>query len=163
MTISGAQAPSMPMTETEALRLILAPLSLAQFVERHWERSIYHGARDDRSRFSPLITIKDIERGLMTGQFNRATLRLSREGSIDTPDYFVTRRYSPNKVSAQELDAERVMDEFACGASLVLTFAETIFERISALSRAAAAVFNSITEGHVIVTPASAAKPGLST
>jgi bifunctional lysine-specific demethylase and histidyl-hydroxylase NO66 len=151
------------MLEAEAMTWMLEPLSLTEFVEEYWERSICHIARDERARFDSLISLSEIERGLLTGQFNRATLRLSRETSVDTKSYFVTRRYSPNKTAAQELDPERVMDEFARGATLVLTFAETIFDRVSALSRATAAVFSSVTEGHVIVTPASADKPALKT
>ncbi|MFV8750086.1 JmjC domain-containing protein [Nannocystaceae bacterium ST9] len=149
------------MTDADAIAKLLAPVTLAEFTATLWERRARHIVRDDPSRFSDLVDLDEIERALLIGAFNRATLRLSREGSIAPRQYLSTRHYSPNKHLANELDTERVLDEFARGASLVLTFTETNFPRICALARTIAGVFNSCTEGHVIVTPTSASESAL--
>lgn len=143
------------MTEAEALNTILGPLTLADFLATAWEKDACHVPRDDPDRFKGLVSLDDIERGLMTGNFNHVTFRLSREGTVPNDKYKSTRRYSPATFVPDEFDVERIMDEFACGASFVMTFSETKFAAISALTSALAPVFNSRVEGHVIVTPQS--------
>lgn len=143
------------MTEADALNTILGPLTLADFLSTAWEKDVCHIPRDDPGRFKGFVSLDDIERGLMTGNFNHVTFRLSREGAVPKDKYKATRRYSPSTFVPDEFDVERIMDEFACGASFVMTFSETRFAAISALTSAMASVFNCRVEGHVIVTPES--------
>jgi lysine-specific demethylase/histidyl-hydroxylase NO66 len=143
------------MTEADALNTILGPLTLADFLAIAWEKDACHIPRNDPGRFKGLVSLDDIERGLMTGNFNHVTFRLSREGTVPKDKYKVTRRYSPETFVPDEFDVERIMDEFACGASFVMTFSETKFAPISALTSALSPVFNCRVEGHVIVTPQS--------
>ncbi len=143
------------MTEADALSTILGPLTLADFLATAWEKDVCHIPRDEPGRFKDLVSLDDIEHGLVTGKFNRVTFRISREGKVPDDRYLSTRRYSPATFLPDELDVERILDEFACGASFVMTFSETKLARISELTSALSPVFNCRVEGHVIVTPAS--------
>ena len=114
---------------------ILAPLSRADFIARHWNKSLLHQAGRP-ARFSELFSWKDLNTLLELRDLKPPGIGLAQDGKPLDPA-----RYMRGKGAAPAIDPGGLTDALAQGATLIVN---AIDEMVPALSMLAAAFEDSL-------------------
>jgi lysine-specific demethylase/histidyl-hydroxylase NO66 len=109
-----------PSREADALALTLAPVDASEFLADHWERQPLVVARDDPERFRHILAPADVEKLVCETRIRAPGFRLVKEGAqLPLAGYTEDIAWRPGSFSATPV-VERVADELARGATLVL-------------------------------------------
>ncbi|HEV3378884.1 MAG TPA: cupin domain-containing protein [Thermoleophilaceae bacterium] len=116
----GAHAGAGGHAPADALALTLEPVDPAAFLAEHWERRSLIVARDDPERFRPLLSPEDVEHLVCETRIRAPGFRMVKEGAqIPLAAYTEDIGWRPGSFSGMAV-VERVTEEFARGATLVL-------------------------------------------
>jgi ribosomal protein L16 Arg81 hydroxylase len=108
-----------PGTE-DALALTLEPVTEANFFAEYWERRPLVIPRAEPGRFTGLLDVADVDRLICETAIRMPAFRLVKDGTPLPPsDYTHDIPWRPGSFS-QVASVERVVAEFAAGATLVL-------------------------------------------
>jgi hypothetical protein len=103
-----------------AIARCLAPLTLEQFLTEFWERKPLAVARNEPGRFDDLLSTADVDDLLCSGGLRYPAFRLVKAGAqLDVTDYTTDVPWRPVPF-ARTADVDRVVEEFAAGATIVL-------------------------------------------
>ena len=109
-----------PPAPSPALGLTLSPVDGGAFLAEYWERQPLVVARGEQSRFRELLSPADVERLLCETGIRVPAFRLVKEGAqLPLSTYTEDIPWRPGSFSATPV-VERVAEEFASGATLVL-------------------------------------------
>jgi ribosomal protein L16 Arg81 hydroxylase len=120
-----AASPELPTSgalsrEADALALTLAPVDASEFLADHWERQPLVVARDDPERFRHILAPADVEKLVCETRIRAPGFRLVKEGAqLPLAGYTEDIAWRPGSFSGTPI-VERVADELARGATLVL-------------------------------------------
>ncbi len=115
-----ATPPTSATPSSEALELTLDPFEPERFFDEYWEQRPLLVARGEDARFHPLLAPADVERLVCETGLRVPAFRLVKEGAqLPLSTYTEDIRWRPGSFSGTAV-VERVADEFARGASLVL-------------------------------------------
>jgi ribosomal protein L16 Arg81 hydroxylase len=115
-----AAPPDRARAEADALVLTLDPLDAAAFFAEHWERRSLVVARADPERFRPLLSPEDVDHLVCETRIRAPGFRMVKDGAqIPLGAYTEDIAWRPGSFSGMAL-VERVAEEFARGATLVL-------------------------------------------
>ena len=105
---------------SEALGLTLDPFEPERFFDEYWEQRPLVVARGEDARFDSLLAPADVERLVCETGLRVPAFRLVKEGAqLPLSTYTEDIRWRPGSFSGTAV-VERVADEFANGATLVL-------------------------------------------
>jgi bifunctional lysine-specific demethylase and histidyl-hydroxylase NO66 len=105
---------------SEALGLTLDPFEPERFFDEYWEQRPLVVARGEDARFDSLLAPADVERLVCETGLRVPAFRLVKEGAqLPLSTYTEDIRWRPGSFSGTAV-VERVADEFARGATLVL-------------------------------------------
>jgi lysine-specific demethylase/histidyl-hydroxylase NO66 len=109
-----------PALSSEALGLTLDPFEPERFFDEYWEQRPLLVARGEDARFHSLLAPADVERLVCETGLRVPAFRLVKEGAqLPLSTYTEDIRWRPGSFSGTAV-VERVADEFARGATLVL-------------------------------------------
>jgi ribosomal protein L16 Arg81 hydroxylase len=98
----------------------LEPVGLDEFLSDYWERQPLTVSRNEPGRFDGLLSPASLDRLLCSGGLRYPAFRLVKEGTkLDVRDYAVDLPWRPVPF-AGTADVDRVLAEFAAGATIVL-------------------------------------------
>lgn len=115
-----------------SLAALVAPLSVAEFVERYWNRE-FRAWPGRAGRFAALIGWDEINHILATQRIEPPRMQLVKTGKNIAADKFIDAS-GPNR----RIDAGAVTAQLAQGATLVLSFVDEMVPRIGDLADAMA-------------------------
>jgi ribosomal protein L16 Arg81 hydroxylase len=119
VTIQATPATTAPPSAS-ALGLTLDPVEAERFFDEYWEQQPLVVARGEARRFHGLLGPADVERLVCETGIRVPAFRLVKEGAqLPLSTYTEDIRWRPGSFSGTAL-VERVADEFARGATLVL-------------------------------------------
>jgi ribosomal protein L16 Arg81 hydroxylase len=109
-----------PALSSEALGLTLDPFEPERFFDEYWEQRPLVVARGEDARFDSLLAPADVERLVCETGLRVPAFRLVKEGAqLPLSTYTEDIRWRPGSFSGTAV-VERVAEEFARGATLVL-------------------------------------------
>lgn len=108
------------LRSTPELDRIVEPKTAEDFLSEHWERQPLVVQRKEAGRFDDLLSELDVERLVCSSGIRYPGFRLVKEGAqIPLSDYTVDIPWRPRPFTGTA-DVERVLAEFAGGATIVL-------------------------------------------
>jgi ribosomal protein L16 Arg81 hydroxylase len=103
-----------------AAALTLAPLTVEEFLERHWDQRPALLARDEAGRFDGLLSTAEAERLVGSTAIRTPAFRLVRDGvQLPLSSYTQDIPWRPGSFTGTVV-VDRVAEEFAAGATIVL-------------------------------------------
>jgi ribosomal protein L16 Arg81 hydroxylase len=149
---TGADAPS---HERDALALTLDPVDRATFFAEHWERRPLVVARQDPGRFRDIIRPADVEKLIGETRIRTPGFRLVKEGAqLPLAGYTEDIAWRPGSFSGTAV-VERVADEFARGATLVIQALHLHWPAAATYCRALEASLGCAVQANAYLTPAT--------
>jgi bifunctional lysine-specific demethylase and histidyl-hydroxylase NO66 len=140
----------------DALALTLAPIDPARFFADHWERRPLVVERDDPERFFHVLGPRDVERIVCETGIRAPALRLVKDGAqLPLADYTEDIPWRPGSFSGTAV-VERVADEFAQGATLVLQGLHLHWSPAALYCRALEASLGCPVQANAYLTPSTA-------
>jgi ribosomal protein L16 Arg81 hydroxylase len=150
--VSAASAS--PEAEADALALTLDPVEASTFLAEHWERRPLVVARDDRERFRHILATADIEKLVCETRIRAPGFRLVKEGAqLPLAGYTEDIEWRPGSFSGTPL-VERVAEELARGATLVLQALHLHWPAAALYCRALEASLGCPVQANAYLTPA---------
>ncbi len=119
-----------------ALQTILAPVPVAEFLERDWERAPLHVVREAPGYFADLYDVADIEESLVVGARDLDRFAIVKAGGEQAPlDAYVVsspaiRWRSTGKPASTHLDPRKVIALFERGYTVVIKDAGLLSARL---------------------------------
>jgi ribosomal protein L16 Arg81 hydroxylase len=146
------KAPGPPAT-ARAVERCFDPVPLARFLTEYWERQPLVLARDEPGRFNDLFTADEIDRLLCSGGLRFPAFRLVRAGAqLDVGDYTVDLPWRPVPF-ARTADVDRVVAEFAAGATIVVQGLHLHHPPLARFCRALEAALGHSAQANAYYTP----------
>jgi lysine-specific demethylase/histidyl-hydroxylase NO66 len=144
-----------PPRPADALALTLDPVDRSTFLAEHWDRQPLVVARDDPGRFRHLITPADVEKLVGETGIRTPGFRLVREGApLPLAGYTEDIPWRPGTFSGTAV-VERVADELARGATLVLQALHLHWPAAALYCRALEASLGCPVQANAYLTPAT--------
>lgn len=141
--------------EADALALTLEPLDPSAFAAEYWDRRPLRVARDDPHRFRKLIGPADVEKLVGETRIRAPGFRLVKEGAqLPLADYTEDITWRPGSFSGTAV-VERVAEELARGATLVLQALHLHWPALSLYCRALEASLACPAQANAYLTPAT--------
>jgi ribosomal protein L16 Arg81 hydroxylase len=148
-------APASPEAEADALALTLDPVDAATFLAEHWERRPLLVARDDRERFRHILAPADVEKLVCETRIRAPGFRLVREGAqLPLAGYTEDIAWRPGSFTETPV-VERVAEELARGATLVLQALHLHWPAAALFCRALEASLGCPVQANAYLTPAT--------
>jgi bifunctional lysine-specific demethylase and histidyl-hydroxylase NO66 len=132
------------------------PISLDEFLADYWERQPLAVSRDEPGRFDDLLSPGELDRLLSSGGLRYPAFRLVKAGTqLDIPDYTVDIPWRPVPF-AGTADVDRVVREYADGATIVLQALHLHHPPLARFSRALERVLGHPVQANAYSTPREA-------
>ncbi len=132
------------------LAWLLDPFDPDAFLKQYWETRTLHVARNRSDRFAGLLSLDSVDRIITTLHLDsREVMLVDGERALRVEDY----TYPSGMV-----DAARVAEQFADGATIILQQAHLRLAELAELCRAMEAEFSLRFQTNVYVTPAGQAQ-----
>ena len=129
------------------LHKVLAPLTIENFLEQHWEAQPLHIGRADSNHFANLLCTRQIEDLFSTQPLTYPGVQLTQsDRTITAQDYCDDN----NRVIAL-----RAMAQYGQGATLVLSHAHNLLHGLAQLCRDTEAALQMPSQANVYLSPAS--------
>ncbi|HTU68981.1 MAG TPA: cupin domain-containing protein [Candidatus Baltobacteraceae bacterium] len=119
-----------------ALELVLAPRTVTEFFDRHFEKLPLHVERGDEAYFADVYNVADLEDSLVVGAREPENFALVKAGSPEIPeDDFTYERPSvrwrlTGKGPRRWIDARKVVSYFADGYTIIIKDAALFSARL---------------------------------
>lgn len=140
--------------EDSSLDWVLAPCTRTEFFDAYWEQRPLVIKRRQPDYFSSLLTFEDVDRVLTTmdRRYPDVCLKNANDNRMTSADY---------TLAGGVLDVARVYQLFENGATVTLSFMDSVLPALNRLCRSLEADFNCPTQTNIYMTPANAqgAKP----
>jgi ribosomal protein L16 Arg81 hydroxylase len=107
-------------TASHALARCVEPIDVAEFLGDYWEQQPLAVPRAEEGRFDDLLSVSDVERLVSSGGLRTPGLRLVKEGGTIAESSYATDISWRPKPFVGVVDADRVANAFADGATIVL-------------------------------------------
>jgi bifunctional lysine-specific demethylase and histidyl-hydroxylase NO66 len=155
-TTAGPDRSGAVSAGADALELTLAPVDTPRFFAAHWERRPLVVDRHDPDRFLHILGPRDVERLVCETGIRTPAFRLVKDGAQLPPaDYTEDIPWRPGSFSGTAV-VERVADEFARGATLVLQGLHLHWSPVALLCRALEASLGCPVQANAYLTPSTA-------
>jgi ribosomal protein L16 Arg81 hydroxylase len=140
----------------DALELTLGPVDPARFFADHWERRPLVVDRDDPERFLHILGPRDVERLVCETGIRAPAFRLVKDGAqLPLADYTEDIPWRPGSFSGTAV-VERLADEFARGATLVLQGLHLHWPPAALYCRSLEATLGRPVQANAYLTPSTA-------
>jgi lysine-specific demethylase/histidyl-hydroxylase NO66 len=151
----ASAASASPEAGADALALTLDPVDASTFLAEHWERRPLVVARDDRERFRHILAPADVEKLVCERRIRAPGFRLVKEGA-QLPPAGCTEdiAWRPGSFSGTPV-VERVAEELARGATLVLQALHLHWPAAALYCRALEASLGCPVQANAYLTPAT--------
>jgi ribosomal protein L16 Arg81 hydroxylase len=151
--VSAASAS--PEADADALALTLDPVDAATFLAERWERRPLLVARDDRERFRHILAPADVEKLVCETRVRAPGFRLVKDGAqLPLAGYTEDIAWRPGSFSGTPV-VERVAEELARGATLVLQALHLHWPAAALYCRALEASLRCPVQANAYLTPAT--------
>lgn len=140
-----AAAPQRPA----GLAGLIAPVDVADFIGRYWEREMLLVRRDDPGYYNHLLTMADVDHLLANSGLRESELRVIAGGENVWP-----REIGSGTGSKAAGDLDRVYDLYRQGATINLTYLHERWTPLIQLCRKLMIEFSSEVKSNVYLTPA---------
>jgi ribosomal protein L16 Arg81 hydroxylase len=155
-TTAGADRSGALSAGADALELTLAPVDTPRFFADHWDRRPLVVDRDDPERFLHILGPRDVERLVCETGLRTPAFRLVKDGAgLPPADYTEDIPWRPGSFSGTAV-VERMADEFARGATLVLQALHLHWSPAALYCRALEASLGCPVQANAYLTPSSA-------
>jgi ribosomal protein L16 Arg81 hydroxylase len=132
------------------------PISLDEFLAEYWERRPLAVPRDEPGRFDDLLSPGELDRLLSSGGLRYPAFRLVKaDAQLDASDYTVDVPWRPVPF-AGSADVDRVVREYADGATIVLQALHLHHPPLARFSRALERVLGHPVQANAYSTPREA-------
>jgi lysine-specific demethylase/histidyl-hydroxylase NO66 len=139
----------------DALALTLDPVDASTFLAEHWERRPLVVARDDPERFRHILAPADVERRVCETRIRAPGFRLVKDGAqLPLTGYTQDIAWRPGSFSGMPV-VERVAEELARGATLVLQALHLHWPAAALYCRALEASLGCPVQANAYLTPAT--------
>jgi hypothetical protein len=113
-----------------AIRSLLQPYLVEEFLARHWEREYLHVSRKDDNLAASLVSVKDVDEILTTfyssGTHRWDAVRVAHDGFLVSPAEFLRNREGP----VAEVDVERIAQMYQGGSSIILNRVHEVLPQV---------------------------------
>jgi lysine-specific demethylase/histidyl-hydroxylase NO66 len=141
--------------EADALALTLAPVGASEFLADHWERQPLLVARDDPERFRHVLAPADVEKLVCETRIRAPGFRLVKEGAqLPLAGYTEDIAWRPGSFTGTPV-VERVAEELARGATLVLQALHLHWPAAALYCRSLEAALGCPVQANAYLTPAT--------
>ena len=159
-TTAAAQTPSLGAPDAELALdvpgLTLSPVSLEAFLADYWEQQPLHLPRGEPGRFDEILSIGDAERLVCATGIRVPAFRLAKDGAqIPLGTYTHDIPWRPGRFSGIARP-ERVAEEYARGATIILQALHLHWHRAAVYCRALEAALGWPVQANAYLTPATA-------
>ena len=152
----GRPAPPDGGAASGALARCIEPVEARKFLDEYWETKPLLVPRDEEGRFLDLFSIAEVERRVADGGLRWPAFRVVKEGEkIVLADYAEDIPWSPKPFTASAR-VERIADEFARGATIVLQALQFQHPPLAKFCRGLEAELGHPVQANAYYTPASA-------
>jgi ribosomal protein L16 Arg81 hydroxylase len=154
--VRGKPAPPDGGAPSGALARCIEPVEARKFLDEYWETKPLLVPRDEEGRFLDLLSIAEVERRVADGGLRWPAFRVVMEGEkIVLADYAEDIPWSPKPFTASAR-VERIADEFARGATIVLQALQLQHPPLAEFCRGLEAELGHPVQANAYYTPASA-------
>jgi bifunctional lysine-specific demethylase and histidyl-hydroxylase NO66 len=141
--------------EADALALTLGPVGASEFLTDHWERQPLVVARDDPERFRHVLAPADVEKLVCETRIRAPGFRLVKEGAqLPLAGYTEDIAWRPGSFTGTPV-VERVAEELARGATLVLQALHLHWPAAALYCRSLEAALGCPVQANAYLTPAT--------
>ena len=135
---------------------LIAPIHVDAFFSEYWERKPLHIRRDDRAYYDGIITVRDLETLLSSGDLRFPAVRLARNGM-----YYVPEAYSRNIKFGDDYfngipDLDAINREYRSGATVAMPAIHRIWAPVRELCQTLETYFDHPAHANVYITPGDA-------
>jgi lysine-specific demethylase/histidyl-hydroxylase NO66 len=142
-------------SEPDALALTLGPVDSSSFLAEYWERRPLVVARDDEQRFRHIFGPADVEKLVCEARIRAPGFRLVKDGAqLPLAGYTEDIAWRPGSFSGTAV-AERVAEEFARGATLVVQALHLHWPSAALYCRALEMALRCPVQANAYLTPAT--------
>jgi len=132
------------------------PIELREFLAEYWERQPLALTRDEPGRFDDLLAPEDLDAMLSSGRLRYPAFRLVKAGTqLDVSEYTDDVPWRPEPF-AGTADVDRVVREYAAGATIVLQALHLHHRPLARFSRALEQVLGEPVQANAYATPRDA-------
>lgn len=129
----------------DPLSLVLAPVSLQDFLDDHWEQSPLHISRDSTEHFSDLLELEQIEMMFSSQELRYPSVQLTR-----SDDPVAASLYTDD---ASRISALALIELHTAGATIVISQAHDKLASLAAFRRSVQRTFNLRCQTNVYLSP----------
>lgn len=134
---------------------LIAPLSLEDFFQNHWEHARMFLPRDDQNYYNTILSIDDICEYLSRNDLRYPSVRLVKHGKVlPLEDYSKILKFG-NYASEGLIQPDKVMKCFQDGATIVIQLAHTGMRPLSRLAVNLEKYFGFDIQMNCYITPAN--------
>jgi bifunctional lysine-specific demethylase and histidyl-hydroxylase NO66 len=145
-----------PPERADGVGLTLDPVTLEDFLDQHWDRKPLLVARGEQGRFDSILSRDDVQRLVCETGIRSPAFRLVKDGEqLPLRDYTVDVPWRPGSFSAMA-QVDRVAEEFADGATIVLQALHLHWRPAAVYCRALEATLGCPAQANAYFTPAAA-------
>lgn len=135
--------------QRNAIEWLIAPCGVDAFFEKFWEREVLDVARKSRSYYTDLLSVRSIEE-LVCSRQKTSEIRLVKKGALLPRAAFCFDGTSPWR---NDIDAERVIQLYADGATVIAERLHHSPGNIAALCRQLEMCLGVATQANAYLTP----------
>jgi len=140
-----------------SLTTLLDPLGVERFLERHWERSHLHVARNNPNYYRELLSAANIDELIAHGDGRYPAIRLAKGGAFFPPEAYTRNvRYGDESFNAVP-DVEKIFTEYLSGATVTLPALHRTWLPLGLLCLELESRLDHAAHANAYVTPANAA------
>jgi ribosomal protein L16 Arg81 hydroxylase len=135
---------------------MIAPFDTEAFFRDYWERAPLVILRDDPTYYSRLLSMQDVDYLITSTDLRHPALRVVRNGSRVPHGEFTYNIPWSSDVFAGVLDADKVLQEYHGGATLVFEALHRTWKPLAAFCRAVEATLTHPVQTNIYLTPRNA-------
>lgn len=145
---SSAQGEARPAHPTSSLPWLIKPIGTEVFFRDYWEKKVLVVKRGQQDYFASLLSLDEVDRVLTTLDRRYPAISLKNADRLVKPEDFTVRD--------DELDVAKVYQLFAEGASITLSYLDTVLPALTSFCRGLEAEFSAPFQTNVYLTPPGA-------